>query len=245
MKLIMMGIGGIIEIVTFPIKNGDFPWQTVSLPEGNSSEASEVLHKQRLDSSKAQRAKRCISSPDKLQSCNGHGPRHWWVGTQKTRGKTRGKDGKIWEDMEKTIVNTQKTLKKLGFDRVDHENWDVTHKNGEGSTNNTLLEAVANKSAGNGGLNATSATVDTIDLNRHPFGIWVSKLDTHGYPKILWYHVVSKNCSPLQPRFKLSYPPVQYIHWSGHLFQVSTEEVRLIKGRWGTTTACPTSIPRS
>jgi hypothetical protein len=40
----------------------------------NSSEASEVLHKQRLDSSKAQRAKRCISSPDKLQSCNGHGP---------------------------------------------------------------------------------------------------------------------------------------------------------------------------
>ena len=25
MKLIMMGIGGIIEIVTFPIKNGDFP----------------------------------------------------------------------------------------------------------------------------------------------------------------------------------------------------------------------------
>ena len=24
-----------IEIVSFPIKNGDFPWQNVSLPEGN------------------------------------------------------------------------------------------------------------------------------------------------------------------------------------------------------------------
>ena len=24
-----------IEIVSFPIKNGDFPWQNVSSPEGN------------------------------------------------------------------------------------------------------------------------------------------------------------------------------------------------------------------
>ena len=30
MKSIIMGIGGIIEIVTFPIQHGDFPWQTVS-----------------------------------------------------------------------------------------------------------------------------------------------------------------------------------------------------------------------
>ena len=26
-----------IEIVDFPIKNGDFPWQNVSSPEGNST----------------------------------------------------------------------------------------------------------------------------------------------------------------------------------------------------------------
>ena len=29
-----------IEIVVVPIKNGDFPWQNVSLPEGNPHELS-------------------------------------------------------------------------------------------------------------------------------------------------------------------------------------------------------------
>ena len=32
-----------IEIVDFPIKNGDFPWQNVSLPEGNAQNRSKWL----------------------------------------------------------------------------------------------------------------------------------------------------------------------------------------------------------
>ena len=29
-----------IEIVEFPIRNGDFPWETAKLPEGNKGESS-------------------------------------------------------------------------------------------------------------------------------------------------------------------------------------------------------------
>ena len=68
----------------------------------------------RLDSSKAQRAKRCISSPDKLQSCGrlavlATGPGALARGRHAEKhGKTyedMGKYGKTWEDMGKNMVN--------------------------------------------------------------------------------------------------------------------------------------------
>ena len=109
-----------------------------------------------------------------------------------------GKDGKIWENMGKNHRKHSENAQK---------NWDLTEltmkiemlptKMERGSTNNTLLEAVANKSAGNGGLNATSATVDTIDLNRP--SVWHLGLQI-GYPLkfcgIMWYH----NFSPVKSR---------------------------------------------